>query len=197
MTILAMVACGYSRPEDVAGVGDAPPEVVLAEPAPYSAGVEPGAAIRIRFSKSVDPTTAAITVEAAGLPVDGTIEVDGDTMEFRPTISLAKGMPFTVTVTHVADLANNANPTPYAYDFTTVTNACVRPGGAGGCFALVSTAVAAATVGDAIAVAAGTYVDNVIVDKTVHLLGGYNDTLSVRDSKTSLRRFAAKAPRCR
>jgi Bacterial Ig-like domain/Right handed beta helix region len=186
VALMTMVACGYGRPEDVPGVGDASPEVVLAEPAPYSAAVEPGAAIRIRFSKPVDPTTAAVTLEAAGLPVDGTIEVDGDMVEFRPTISLAKGMPFTVTVTHIADLANNANPTPYAYDFTTVTNACVRPGGAGGCFALVSTAVVAATAGDSIAVAAGTYLDNVIVDKTVHLLGGYNDILSVRDPKTYL-----------
>ncbi|MEZ4364579.1 MAG: Ig-like domain-containing protein [Kofleriaceae bacterium] len=182
LVVLAIASCGYAQPEDVAGAGDAPPTVVSVEPTPYAAEVAVDTPIRIRFSKPIAMSTAAVVVEAAGLPVEGTLSaLERDTLEFTPTGALAKGMPYTVTVTKAADLADNAMEGPYTYDFTTVTTACVKPGGADGCFALLSAAVATVGAGASIAVAAGTYMDQVVVDKTLNLLGGYNDALTMRN----------------
>lgn len=48
---------------------------------------------------------------------------------------------------------------------------CVNPGGTGGCFATVQAAVIAASAGDIIVVAAGTYAEHVTVNKTLTLNG--------------------------
>lgn len=49
---------------------------------------------------------------------------------------------------------------------------CVNPGGTGGCFATIGAAVAAATAGDTINVAAGTYNEQVILSKANLILRG-------------------------
>lgn len=48
---------------------------------------------------------------------------------------------------------------------------CVNPGGAGGCFSSISAAVAAASPGDTIRVAHGTYTEFVTVSKSLSLIG--------------------------
>ncbi|MGE5243781.1 MAG: nitrous oxide reductase family maturation protein NosD [Betaproteobacteria bacterium] len=48
---------------------------------------------------------------------------------------------------------------------------CVTPSGAGGCLTTIHAAVAAAAPGDVVRVGAGTYHENVIVDKSLSLLG--------------------------
>lgn len=58
---------------------------------------------------------------------------------------------------------------------------CVRPGGGGGCEAAINDAVALAQPGDTIQVAAGEYVENVVISKTVTAQGGWNADFDVRD----------------
>lgn len=186
-------ACGYARPDDVPEPGEAPLEVVFTEPAPNAAQVDLGARILVRFSRPVLASSLELSLEAAGLPVEvGLDVVNRDTVELHPSATLAKGMPFTVKVRKATDLAGNGLATPYEYDFTSVATSCVRPGGEGGCFALLSTAVAASSDGESIAVAAGTYMDNVRIDRTLHVLGGYDDTLSVRDPSAHLTTIRGK-----
>lgn len=51
------------------------------------------------------------------------------------------------------------------------TTLCVNPGGTGGCSSTIAAAVAAAAPGDIIKVAAGTYAEDVIIGKSLSLLG--------------------------
>jgi nitrous oxidase accessory protein NosD len=48
---------------------------------------------------------------------------------------------------------------------------CVNPGGTGGCFSTISAAVAAAHANDTIEVSPGTYAEDVIIDKSLSLIG--------------------------
>ncbi len=48
---------------------------------------------------------------------------------------------------------------------------CVNPGGTGGCFSKIGSAVSAASNGDTIRVAAGTYNEDVVIGKPVSLVG--------------------------
>jgi parallel beta-helix repeat protein len=48
---------------------------------------------------------------------------------------------------------------------------CVNPGGTGGCFSTISAAVAAAHPNDTIEVSPGTYAEDVIIDKSLSLVG--------------------------
>ena len=48
---------------------------------------------------------------------------------------------------------------------------CVAPGGAGGCYATIQAAVNAASAGDVITVATGTYPENVVIDRSITLQG--------------------------
>jgi parallel beta-helix repeat protein len=57
---------------------------------------------------------------------------------------------------------------------------CVQPGNVN-CFHTISDAITAAGVGDTIQVAAGTYVENVIITKTLTLEGGWDATFTHRD----------------
>jgi hypothetical protein len=59
---------------------------------------------------------------------------------------------------------------------------CVRPGGAGGCFASIQSALSAAGAGDLIRVAHGSYFENVAISKTVTLQGGWAPDFSIRDT---------------
>ena len=204
--MLAIVAgCSFERPpalpedggtSDASEPGDStPPAVVSSEPTPHAAGVDPATTIRVVFSKPLDAGTAAqFVVTAAGAAVQGTVSVDGANLAFRASAALPSGTPLEVVVAGVADLAGHVLAAPYRFDFTTRTTLCVNASGSNGCSALPSVAVAAAASGDSIAVAAGTYVDNVTIDKTVHLLGGFDDSFTTRDPDahvTTLRPLAA------
>lgn len=58
---------------------------------------------------------------------------------------------------------------------------CVKPGGEDGCLASINTALVMADAADVIKVAPGTYVENVVISKTVTLQGGWAPDFSHRD----------------
>lgn len=58
---------------------------------------------------------------------------------------------------------------------------CVNPGGTAGCYASIQAAVNAAVNGDTIRVAQGTYLEAVVVAKSVILEGGWNASFTARD----------------
>lgn len=180
--------CGFPRPPDVPGPGDdsTPPGIVATTPQPHAASVDPTTAIQVTFSEPIDVRSGPrFVVTAAGDDVQGTVTADGDTLTFHSTTPLPSGTPLTVTVDGVADVAGNQQAAPYTFDFTTKTTLCVKAGGGDGCFALPSEAVAASGSADSIAVAAGEYLDNILIDKTLNLLGGFDASFSIRDSSSS------------
>lgn len=61
---------------------------------------------------------------------------------------------------------------------------CVKPGGGEGCLATISEALAIAQEQDTIRVAAGLYMENVLISQTVTLEGGWNPAFTVRDIDT-------------
>lgn len=58
---------------------------------------------------------------------------------------------------------------------------CVVPGGSAACAATIGAALAVAVPGETIRVAAGTYVENVVVDRNVTLEGGWNAAFTLRN----------------
>jgi predicted outer membrane repeat protein len=58
---------------------------------------------------------------------------------------------------------------------------CVKPGGGNECAASISAALASAEEGAIIQVAAGTYVENVMISRTVTLQGGWDPDFNIRD----------------
>jgi parallel beta-helix repeat protein len=56
---------------------------------------------------------------------------------------------------------------------------CVRPSGSGGCFSTIGAAVAAASAGDVVRVASGTYHEDVVIDKPLSLLGQRSETTTI------------------
>jgi nitrous oxidase accessory protein NosD len=59
---------------------------------------------------------------------------------------------------------------------------CVNPGGIGDCFKTIGAAVAAASTGDTIQVASGTYSEDVIIDKSLSLIGA-NSANTIIDAR--------------
>ena len=55
--------------------------------------------------------------------------------------------------------------------FAAASTLCVNPKGSGGCYSTINAAVAAAAAGSIIDVAAGTYAEDVVIGKSVHLIG--------------------------
>jgi Periplasmic copper-binding protein (NosD) len=75
----------------------------------------------------------------------------------------------------MAMLAANSQPAGAA-------TSCVNPGGIGGCFKTIGAAVAAASAGDRIQVAPGTYSEDVIIGKSLSLIGA-NKANTIIDAK--------------
>lgn len=63
---------------------------------------------------------------------------------------------------------------------------CVKPGGGDGCESAISAALAAAQPGDVIRVAAGTYTENVTLNISVTLEGGWDAGFTARDPATNV-----------
>ena len=70
---------------------------------------------------------------------------------------------------------------------------CVKPGGGGGCSATIQGAVTAASPGDTVRVAKGTYTESVLIDKTVILLGGWNLSFTKRAPKVNITTIVSPA----
>ncbi len=63
--------------------------------------------------------------------------------------------------------------------FAAAADWCVAPSGAGGCLATISAAVGAAAPGDVIHVSSGTYAEDVVVDKSLALLGQSRENTTI------------------
>jgi hypothetical protein len=61
---------------------------------------------------------------------------------------------------------------------------CVKPGGGDGCLASISDALAIAQEQDTIRVASGLYTENLFINQTVTLQGGWNADFTIRDIET-------------
>ncbi len=67
---------------------------------------------------------------------------------------------------------------------TRAANLCVAPGGAGGCYSAIQSAINAASDGDTVRVAQGTYPEAITITKSINLEGGWNSDFSARDWDT-------------
>lgn len=201
LAVVSVAGCDFPRPEDVpdpGGMGNdtTAPTVISANPAPHAAGVAATlTAISVTFSEPIDPASGAqFAVSSAGVDVAGTASVNGATLTFTPSAALPAGAPLAVTVDRVADLAGNRLAAAYSFAFTTKHSHCVKVGGGDDCYALPSQAVAAAGAGASIAIAAGNYVDNLALNTTVTLLGGFDATFTTRDPAANLTTIRPREP---
>ncbi|HKE14126.1 MAG TPA: Ig-like domain-containing protein [Kofleriaceae bacterium] len=189
VSALVLAGCGSvskkDEPDGGGGGDTTPPTVTGTTPAAKAAGVATGGAITATFSEAMDEDTLTdetFQLTADGTPVPGGVTYDGLVATFTPDAPLAGGTPYLATITTGAeDAAGNALAEPHEWSFTTATTTCVVPGGGGGCQATISAAIAASSAGDSIAVAEGTYGENVVIDRTVTLLGGYSGDFAERD----------------
>src|SRR5262245_61358556 len=191
--LMGWIGCGEVKPGGEAG-DTTPPTITMTAPAARTASVATDAAVRVTFSEAMDPATvsaASLVVRVAGAvdsagapvaPLGGTVSYAGMTASFAPSVPLRGGTTYTATVTTAAtDRAGNPLAAQFDWTFTTRTTTCVKPGGGGGCQPTIAAAISTAQAGDSIAVANGTYMENLMIEKTVTLLGGFNAAYDQRD----------------
>ncbi len=84
-------------------------------------GVSVDTVFRVTFSEPVrNVGSATFQLWTGGVPVDGTVTVDGSTATFTPSAPLLASTTYTATVTTgVTDLANNVLAMDYSWTFTT------------------------------------------------------------------------------
>lgn len=105
-----------------------PPTVTAVSPPNGATNVAVGTAVNITFSEAMDATTittANITLKNSSTlaPVAGSVSYNATThvATFTPTVALALGTGYTVTVTTgVKDVAGNALASPFTSTFTTI-----------------------------------------------------------------------------
>lgn len=95
--------------------------------------------------------------------------------------ALALAIGVAVPLLLIISLVHNARAFALQSPHATI---CVKPGGGDGCQATISNALAIAVAGDTIQVAAGEYVENLTINRTVTLEGGWNDAFTTRDPQT-------------
>ena len=72
---------------------------------------------------------------------------------------------------------------------------CVNPGGKSGCFAKIGDAVTAAMAGDTIQVAPGTYAEDVVIGKSLSLIGANSaNTTITRPARGTASTSTASTP---
>jgi Big-like domain-containing protein len=100
-----------------------PPTIALFDPPDNATGVEANAPISVTFSEPMLATafTASVMqVTSGGIPVDGTVTVNGDVATFTPARPLSFGTAYTVTITTGAlDLTSNALAAGQVINFVT------------------------------------------------------------------------------
>ncbi len=73
-----------------------------------------------------------------------------------------------------------------AFQVASAATLCVNPGGSAGCKASINAAVAATSAGDTIRVAAGVYKEDVVITKSLSLVGaGYTQTIIEAHGKSN------------
>lgn len=162
-----------------------PPTVTATEPVAKAASVAGGVAITATFSEPMDAGSLSadtFLVSADSVAVAGSVSLEGPIATFTPGSPLPTGTTYAARITTgAADEAGNALAEAHEWAFTTETTACVKPEGGAGCHPTIAAAITASSAGDSIAVAGGTYEQNLIIDKTVVLLGGFSEDFAQRD----------------
>ena len=130
-SLLVLVACGGAEPGPTPPAADTtPPTIQATSPAASASAVAPPAAITVTFSEPIDAatvTTASFTVNAAGVPVAGSVSASGVMASFVPAAPLAAGTAYTANVSAaVKDAAGNPLATALAWSFTTAASVTLK-----------------------------------------------------------------------
>ncbi len=162
-------------------IDNIPPTVISTVPDKNATSVPFNTAISATFSEVMDPssiTTESFKVSTSGSFIPGTVGYSGTIATFTPDAALTSAAMYTATIkTFAKDLAGNALAADHSWIFSMLTkpDLCVTPGGVNGCYATFAGALAAASTGQIIGVATGTYTENVVItNKTVTLEGGWD-----------------------
>ena len=107
-----------------AATDSTPPTVSSISPATAATGVALNSSVAITFSEPMNNSTLTTTsvnlARTAGGAITGTVNVNGNTVTFTPSASLAAGTQYTASVTTVAkDAAGNALAKIFQSSFTT------------------------------------------------------------------------------
>jgi predicted small lipoprotein YifL len=106
----------------IAASDTTPPVVTATAPAAGATHVDLNVASSVTFSEPVDPATIVFTLRADSAAVPGTMSYrdSGATAIFTPSSALKKDTRYTAWVSAgVRDLAGNAMPKDYSWNFTT------------------------------------------------------------------------------
>ena len=134
----------------------APLSVIDTFPTPNAVEVSSGVLIVVRFSNSIDASTAAASLkltDASNANVDGETFVDNEIVSFAPVAPLTPGMHYTFTVAQtLKDLAGGTLASPYSLPFTVAVTApsiapTVDQSDAAGCFTKTTITGTATTPG--------------------------------------------------
>ncbi len=113
---------------------------IISGPSPLVSGSKPGSgntnvppnqAISVTFSENMNPdsvNTTSFSVSKGGVPVSGTVGLEGAEATFTPDVPLEANTIYTVTITTgVTDLAGNPMSSDRTWIFTTGTASDVTP----------------------------------------------------------------------